>query len=150
MRTGHSVPLLLSSSCPGTGSDASLAPGPSEVSPLVSHLLCVVFKWCGVVSVGRGKAGRLYIHIYIQGIYIKMLFSKASTEREGEKQYICWYSKDVHVTKAQALTIVRLTHSPYRIQIARIKLYTMLHTTVRTTYNKCVNEYIKCQVVQHK
>ena len=37
--------------------------------------------------------------------------------------YLCRYSKDVHRTKYQALTITRLTHSPYTTQIARIRCY---------------------------
>ena len=39
--------------------------------------------------------------------------------------YLCLYSKDVHRTKWQALTIARLTHSLYT-EIARIRCYTML------------------------
>ena len=33
--------------------------------------------------------------------------------RRNRNKYICWCSKDVHGKKCQALTITRLTHSPY-------------------------------------
>ena len=58
----------------------------------------------------------------------------------GEREttvYLCHYSKDVHRTKCQALSITRLTHSPYITEIARIRRYTMLSTI------------FKCQDVQH-
>ena len=57
---------------------------------------------------------------------------------EGETTiYLRRYSKDVHRTECQALTITRLTHHLYTTKIARIKCYTMLSTT------------FKCQDVQH-
>ena len=40
--------------------------------------------------------------------------------------YRCRYSRDVHRTKCQALTIARLTHSRYTRKIARIRRYTIL------------------------
>ena len=40
--------------------------------------------------------------------------------------YRCLYSKDGHRTKCKALTIARLTHSPYTTKIARIRCYMML------------------------
>ena len=42
--------------------------------------------------------------------------------------YLFGYSKDVNRTKCQALTIIRLTHSPYTTEIARIRCYTRLST----------------------
>ena len=41
--------------------------------------------------------------------------------------YLWGYSKDVDRTKCQALTTTRLTHSPFTIQIARIRRYIKLN-----------------------
>ena len=59
--------------------------------------------------------------------------------------YHCWNSKDVHRTKYQVLTIVRLTHSQYTTKIARMRCYTMTSTILSAvhgvqTYSKCVRE----------
>ena len=56
--------------------------------------------------------------------------------------YRCWCSKDVHRTKCQALSIVRLTHSLYTTKLARIRCYTML-SNIFTTYNQCVHEVLR-------
>ena len=45
---------------------------------------------------------------------------------ESETIYCWWYRKNVCRNKFQALTIVRLTHSPYTTKLARIRCYTML------------------------
>ena len=54
---------------------------------------------------------------------------------------LCQYSKDIHRTKCQALTITRLTHSPLTTKIARTRRHTMLSTIC--------NNVFKCQDVQH-
>ena len=55
----------------------------------------------------------------------------------SENNICFWYIKDVHRNKCQALTITRLTHSPFTTEIARIRRYTILSTI------------FKCQGVQH-
>ena len=57
-----------------------------------------------------------------QAIYNKYICQKE------KQQYICQYIKDVHKTRCQALTIVRLTPSPYTTKIAMSRCYTILST----------------------
>ena len=57
--------------------------------------------------------------------YPEWLTRSIFVRREREKTrkttiYLCQYSKDVHRTKCQALTITRLTHSPYTLTITRL------------------------------
>ena len=73
------------------------------------------------------------------------------------------YTFTLTFTKKLALTISRLTHSPYATKIARIKRYTMLSTIFKCqdvphTISVCVkcqdvqhtiSVYVKCQDVQH-
>jgi hypothetical protein len=62
--------------------------------------------------------------------------------------YRCRYSKDVHRTKCQELTIARLTHSLYTTKIARIRRDIMLSTIFKCTdVQYTISEYIKCQDV---
>ena len=79
--------------------------------------------------------------VYILDIW-QTLLSKATdkvhlTEESETRIYLCWYSKDVHRTKCQAIKIARLSHSPYTTHIARVRCYTMLSTI------------FKCQDVHH-
>ena len=78
-----------------------------------------------------------YSHLHLGNLadaFIQSDLQKIHLSEEREKTiYCCRYSKD----KCQALTIVRLTHSPYTIKITRIGHYTMLSTI------------FKCQDVQH-
>ena len=51
------------------------------------------------------------------------------------------YRTDIHRNKCQALTVARLTHSPYTTNIARIRCYPMASTIECqgcTTYDRCV------------
>ena len=56
--------------------------------------------------------------------------------RNNHILYCCRYSKDVHRTKCQALTIVRFTHSPYTTKIARIRCHTIILLLLSTIF-KC-------------
>ena len=56
-------------------------------------------------------------------------------------------SKDVHRTKRQALTIVKLTHSRYTTKIARIR-YTTKYLFLFSLFFFTISVYIKCQDVQ--
>ena len=59
-------------------------------------------------------------------------------------------SKDVQRTKCQALTIVRLTHSPYTTKIARKRCHTILSTIFECKdVQHTISAYIKCQDVQY-
>ena len=57
-----------------------------------------------------------------------ILFSTLAFKALGKTDGSPRYSTDVHRTKCKALTITRLTHSPYTTKIARIRCYTMLST----------------------
>ena len=56
---------------------------------------------------------------------------------ERETIYLCLYSKNVHRTKCQALTIAKLTHSPYTTKIARKRCYIMLSTIFKCQGVQC-------------
>ena len=58
--------------------------------------------------------------------YPKQLTISTFVRRRERTIYLCGYSKDVHRTKCQALTITRLTHSLYTTEIVRIRRYTVL------------------------
>ena len=67
------------------------------------------------------------IYILSKANYNTKYMHKVHLSEAGET-YVCGYSEDIHRTKSQALTITRLTYSPYTTQIARIRCYTMLST----------------------
>ena len=65
--------------------------------------------------------------------------------------YRCRYSKDVHRTKCQALTIARLTRSLYTTKLTRIRCYTMLRVLWTDIFNllnsKAVITFVTCLLV---
>ena len=70
----------------------------------------------------RERSGRL-----ADALTLSDTSDKVHLSEEGETTiYLCRYSKDVHRTKCQALTIVRLTHSPYTTKIARKMLHSLV------------------------
>ena len=79
---------------------------------------------CSSPAGGGGEQGtqRLPIHTLSKATHNEHVLSE---ERETT-MHLCGYSEDVHRTKWQALTIARLTHSPYTTEIARLRRYTML------------------------
>ena len=74
---------------------------------------------CSSPAGGGGEQGtqRLPIHTLSKATHNEHVLSE---ERETT-MHLCGYSEDVHRTKWQALTIARLTHSPYTTEIARIR-----------------------------
>ena len=57
-----------------------------------------------------------------QTLLSKATYNKSICRQKEKQQYNpCRYSKDVHRTKCKALTITRLTHSPYTTKIARVR-----------------------------
>ena len=61
----------------------------------------------------------------------KEIHNKDMYQKKEKQQYIrCRYTKDVHRTKWQALTIARLNLSPYTTKIERIRRDTLLSTAI--------------------
>ena len=94
-------------------------------------------KWvCRTIFCRSDRSIRVY-YVYI--VSVNMLnvllnppLTTADLSEESETTiYRCWYSKDVHRTKCQALTVARLTHSPYTTKLARIRGHMMLSTILK-------------------
>ena len=74
-----------------------------------------------------------YKHLgYLADAFIQSDLQYVHLSEERETIYRCRYSKDVHRTKCQALTIIRLTHFAYPTKITRTSCYTMLSTFLPT------------------
>ena len=72
------------------------------------------------------------------------------SEKRETTIYRCGYSRDIHRTMCQALTITRLTHSPYATKIGRIRCYTMPSTIFKLQdVEHTISVYIECQDVEH-
>ena len=59
----------------------------------------------GLYAVAYRCMEMVAINIYIEHVFIQSDLHEVHSSEEGERIYRCWYSKDVHKTKCQALTI---------------------------------------------
>ena len=92
-----------------------------------------------MVERGLSIAVTFTFRVFIRPFLPKATYNKSICQKKRKNniyRYRC--SKDVRRTKYQALTISRLTHSPYTTKIARIRCYTMLLSTI-----------FKCMDIKH-